>query len=71
MDKVALLNEMDAALEAANHCSERLEKLLKKAREIGRPTPELVEQISSTNQECDELMQRYVAAYRSYYNVPT
>lgn len=69
MNKFALLKEMDDSLEAANNCSERLEKLLKQARDIGRPNPELIEQISSTNKECDELMQRYVSAYRSYYNV--
>ena len=69
MNKVELLNEMDHALEAANNCSEALEKLLKQARTIGRPTPEMVDLISATNKECDELMQRYVNAYRSYYNL--
>lgn len=69
MDRFALLKEMDEALDAANRCSEILEKLLKRAREDGRPTPELVEQISATNHHCDELMQRYIIAYRSYYAV--
>lgn len=69
MDKFALLKEMDEALESANECSETLEKLLKKAKEVGRPTPELVEQISAVNKNCDELMQRYIRAYRNYYNI--
>lgn len=69
MSKMTLLREMDEALERANQCSETLEKLLKKAKDVGRPDPELVEQISETNKRCDEEMQRYVNAYRSYYNV--
>jgi uncharacterized protein Yka (UPF0111/DUF47 family) len=69
MDKFALLKEMDEALEAANDCSKTLEQLLTKAREVGRPAPEMVEQISTVNKNCDELMQRYITAYRSYYNI--
>jgi hypothetical protein len=68
-NKVNLLKEMDEALERANLCSEALEKLLKQAKDVGRPEPELVEKISATNKRCDEEMQRYVNAYRSYYNI--
>jgi hypothetical protein len=68
MDNFGLLKEMDDALEAANRCSETLEKLLKEAKSIGRPTPQLVEQISATNKECDELMQAYLKAYRAYHD---
>jgi hypothetical protein len=68
-NKIALLKEMDEALEKANHCSETLEKLLKQAKEVGRPEPELVDKISATNKQCDEEMQRYVSAYRNYYNI--
>jgi hypothetical protein len=63
------MREMDDALERANHFSEALEKLLKRAKEVGRPEPELVDQISLTNKKCDEEMRRYINAYRSYYNI--
>ena len=69
-NKVNLLREMDEALEKANQCSEMLERLLKEAKEVGRPEPELIDKISTTNKQCDEEMQRYVNAYRSYYNIP-
>jgi hypothetical protein len=68
-NKAALLKEMDEALESANRCSEALEKLLKEARDMGRPSPEFIELISSTNKQCDEDMNRYITAYRKYYNV--
>jgi hypothetical protein len=70
MDKITLLEEMDEALELANMCNEALEALLKEAKAVGRPSPELVEQISTTHKECDEAMERYVTAYRGFYNIP-
>jgi hypothetical protein len=69
-NKAALLKEMNEALEAANKCSEALEKLLKGAKEMGRRSPEFIEQISTTNRRCDEEMNRYINAYRKYYNIP-
>lgn len=68
-EKTKLLDEMDEALEAANRCSEALEQLLKEAKKIGTPSPELVERISAMNMQCDEAMKRYIMAYRNYYNV--
>ena len=66
MIQATLLSEMNTALEAAKECSQALEKLLTEAREAGGASPELFARISAANKHCEEAMQRYLNAYKSY-----
>jgi hypothetical protein len=63
------LSEMEEALKASNECSQRLEDLLQEARDQGTPTPEMTKKLEAANRECHDAMQRYLKAYKAYYDL--
>jgi hypothetical protein len=67
MSNAALQQEMENTLAEYNKCSEELAEALNLARSVGQLTPELMNKIRDTNNSCNELLERYLFAYRAYY----
>ena len=67
MPKFALLEELEDLHAAYNDCSEHLAKLLNEVKETGRPSLEMINKIKGINQRYDELLDKYVSAYKANY----
>ena len=60
--------EMETSLIEYNKCSEALANLLEIAREPGVMSPDLIKKIADTNRSCNEMLERYLGAYRTIYS---
>jgi hypothetical protein len=67
MSSEALKRAMEEALAEYNQCAEHLAAALNAARERNKITPQLMSKITDTNKRCNELLDRYLNAYRAYY----
>ena len=63
----SLKEQLDKAQAEYEKCSEELAAMLEDAK--SNLTPEIMERIRLHNQRCNELMEKYLDAYRAYYSV--
>jgi len=67
MPTIALREELERLHAAYNECSEQLGELLNEVREMRRPSLEMMAKIKELNRHCDELLDKYIAAYKDNY----
>ena len=62
-----MLEELERLHAAYNECSEQLAMLLNVVKETGKPDIRIMARIKQINRHCDELLDRYMAAYKENY----
>ena len=67
MEREELLNELEKLHAAYNESSDQLSRLLDSVKKRGRTDPEMMQQIVDADKRCDDLMNQYMALYKSAY----